>query len=103
SYPELSSTKENSINDISETDVCLLFPIAEITYNGPINKGKLILRNFVDAKPVQIEHLKSHLAWALDSYHSQRENPFEDATIFEFPIIETTNKNCLKTPKDLKE
>ncbi|CAG8454891.1 3029_t:CDS:2 [Gigaspora rosea] len=134
SYPEFSSTKENPVNNIFETDTCLLFPIAEITYDGPINKsfkfdldnkkvkvfiadnyveyghfyakkllagGKLILRNFANAKPVQIEHLKSHLAWALDSYHLRIENPFENATIFDFPIIETTNKNFLKTPKDL--
>ncbi|KAF0559883.1 Serine/threonine protein kinase [Gigaspora margarita] len=132
SYPEFSSTKESPFNDICEADVCLLFPIAEITYSGTINKGskldlnsekeafitdnyaeyghffakkllaggKLILRNFADANSVQIEHFKSHLAWALDSHQSQRENPFEDATIFDFPIIETTNKN-LKNPKDL--
>ncbi|CAG8642859.1 9623_t:CDS:1, partial [Scutellospora calospora] len=132
-YPEFLSMKENPINEIFETDVCILFPIAEITYTGPINKGfkldlnseeddfitdnyteyghffakkllaggKLYLRNFDDAKSVQIEHLKSHLVWALDSYHSKRENPFENATIFNFPIIETTNKNFLKTPKDL--
>ncbi|CAG8463643.1 22207_t:CDS:10 [Gigaspora margarita] len=107
SYPEFSSTRESPFNDICEDDVCLLFPIAEITYSGTINKGskldlnrKLILRNFADANSVQIEHFKSHLAWALDSHQSQRENPFEDATIFDFPIIETTNKN-LKNPKDL--
>ncbi|CAG8782294.1 22698_t:CDS:2, partial [Racocetra persica] len=133
SYPEFSPAKENPANDIFETDICILFPIAEITYDGPINKGfmfnlnneevkvfitdnveyghffakkllaggKLILRNFADAKPVQIEHLKSHLAWALDSYHLRIENPFEDTTIIDFPIIETTNKSFLKTPKDL--
>ncbi|CAG8475603.1 17584_t:CDS:10 [Gigaspora rosea] len=38
-YPEFSSTKENPINDIFETDICLLFPIAEVTYDGPINKS----------------------------------------------------------------
>ncbi|CAG8598198.1 15310_t:CDS:2 [Gigaspora margarita] len=132
-YPEFSSTKESPVNDIFEADVCLLFPIAEITYTGMTNKGfkhdlnskegafitdnyaeyghffakkllaggKLILRNLANAKSVQIEQLKSHLAWALDSYHSQRENPFEDVLIFDFPIIETTNKNSLKNPKDL--
>ncbi|CAG8604896.1 23688_t:CDS:10 [Dentiscutata erythropus] len=132
-YSEFPSTKETPINDISETDICLLFPIAEITYYGPINKvfksdlnsekesfitdnyaeygyffakkllagGKLIIRNIADAKPVQIEHLKTHLAWALDSYHSQIENSFENVTFFDFPIIETTNKSFLKTPKDL--
>ncbi|KAF0551475.1 kinase-like protein [Gigaspora margarita] len=131
-YPEFSSIKENPINDIFETDICLLFPIAKISYTGPISKGfmldlnneedfitdnyaeyghffakkllaggKLILRNFSDAKSAQIEHFKSHLIWALDSYHLQKENPFENTKIFDFPIIETTNKNFLKTPKDL--
>ncbi|KAF0434879.1 chitin synthase regulatory factor chr2 [Gigaspora margarita] len=104
SYPRFSTTKESPVNDIFETDICLLFPIAEITYDGPINKGfmrKIDSRNFANAKPVQIENLKSHLALALDSYHLRIENPFENASIFDFPIIETTNKNFLKTPKDL--
>ncbi|CAG8469559.1 14925_t:CDS:2 [Gigaspora margarita] len=128
-YPEFSSVKENTTNNIFETDVCLLFPIAIITYAGPISNnfkldldneevfiidnyghfyakkllagGKLILRNFGDAKSVQVEHLKSHLIWALNSYKSQKENPFESTKIIDFPIIETTNGNFLKIPKDL--
>ncbi|KAF0370203.1 Serine/threonine protein kinase [Gigaspora margarita] len=131
-YPMFDSlTKDESSNNISETDTYILFPIAEVTYTGlsiiesnneektftnkdyidygqlfsrkRLSGGKLIIRNFANAKPTQVIHLKLHLVWALDAIYSQKENPFKDATNFDFPMIETTNQKILKTPKDLNE
>ncbi|CAG8566370.1 27565_t:CDS:1, partial [Racocetra persica] len=115
---------EKSNNNILEEDVCILFPIAEVTYSSKYLKdfnnetndyteygqffankllvgGKLVLKNFANAKPKQHEHLKSHLVWAFDASCSNKENPIEGATIYDFPIIETTNEDKIKTPKDL--
>ncbi|CAG8766304.1 6683_t:CDS:1, partial [Racocetra fulgida] len=115
---------EKSNDNILEEDACILFPIAEVTYSSKYLKdfhnitndyteygqffankllvgGKLVLKNFANAKPKQHEHLKSHLVWAFDASCSNKENPIEGATIYDFPIIETTNEDKIKTPKDL--
>ncbi|CAG8691927.1 30276_t:CDS:2, partial [Racocetra persica] len=102
SYPEFSLTKEPPINEIFETDICLLFPIAEVsyTYNGPINNVfKFDLNN--EEEDFITDKYAEYGTFLLKNCLSEEKNPFEDATIFDFSIIETTNKNFLKTPKDL--
>ncbi|CAG8522204.1 242_t:CDS:2, partial [Dentiscutata heterogama] len=123
-YPKLSSTNETANNIISDADISILFPIAAIKYTGSINKiydlkfenkntlyghffarkllagGKLIIRNFTKANSIQIENLKSHLAWALDASNLQKETPFKNVD-FDFPIIETTEQKFLKKSEDL--
>ncbi|CAG8706864.1 28433_t:CDS:2, partial [Dentiscutata erythropus] len=129
--PNFPMIEENSINYVPETDICILFPIAKVTYTGEVHKnfksdfrnekefyndycteyghffvnkllvgGRLIIRNFDNAKLDQVEDLKSHLAWAFYASRSLKENPMENVIVDDFLVFETSDNN-IQSPKDL--
>ncbi|CAG8571982.1 1052_t:CDS:1 [Acaulospora colombiana] len=119
--------ESETVFNIPESDACILFPIAKVTYNGscdiPIEfksqlslfqeygnfvarkllvGGKIYIRNFINAKGTQVNELKAHLMWAFEASRMSRENLFEGVSISHLPMIET-DKEILQTPKKLME
>ncbi|CAG8495288.1 212_t:CDS:2, partial [Funneliformis caledonium] len=107
---------------LKPSDICILFPVAEITYNAESLKsflsfmydddeklhemyghlfsrkvlvgGKLFIDDF-ESDSTQIDAYKSHLTWAYDSAKYNKENSF--ITIDFFPKIRTSDGKELNT------
>jgi hypothetical protein len=112
------------------SDICINFPVAEITYTANLSKsfsefmdadggklhemyghlfpkkiligGKLFIDNFKSATSTQIDMFKSFLTWIYDLANYKKEIPFKNLPVLDFfPKIITTDGENLNTHEEL--
>jgi hypothetical protein len=114
-------------NTLKQSDICINFPIVEITYKGePLDSfmndeeenlhdkyghilaneflagGQLFIKNFNLASSKQIEILKFYLIWAYNSVKNNDEIEFNNNS-FELRFLQDSNGEDIKTPKELAD
>jgi hypothetical protein len=128
------NNNNNDLNDaLKQLDICINFPVAEITYgvaygtsllksvsefvdkekfyelyghilaNKFLAGGQLFIKNFTLAPLRQINIFKFYLIWAYNTAKNNDETPFTNEPFDErfLPIIETSNGEKIRTPKEL--
>ncbi|GBC33756.2 hypothetical protein GLOIN_2v1497532 [Rhizophagus irregularis DAOM 181602=DAOM 197198] len=116
------------INTLQPSDLCINFPIAEITYNSNFSEsfskytdndeklytlyghifarktligGKLFIKELNLATLTQIDLLKSYIFWTYNSAKHNIENPINDLPFSYLPRIDTLDGLLLDTPEKL--
>ncbi|GBC04282.1 hypothetical protein RclHR1_00560009 [Rhizophagus clarus] len=107
----------HSIEGLRSSDICINFPVAEITYSADLIAnliddelyghlyagkilvgGKLFIDDFKSATSTQIDSFKFLLTWMYDSAKFSKENPFINLSDLSFfPKIRTLDGDDLNT------
>jgi hypothetical protein len=122
----------NISSDLQPSDICINFPVAEITYKGDLSEsfstytedeedlhdlyghifansflagGQLFIKNFYIASSKQIEILKFYIIWAYYSIKNNHRTQFNDDTFNTLfsPRMETSSGVKLNTTKKLAD
>jgi hypothetical protein len=118
---------DNIFSDLQPFDICINFPVAEITYKGDFSEsfstymgddedlhslyghifankflagGQLFIKNFHQVSRKQIDVLKFYITWVYNSAKNNSITKFNDDT-FDALFLETSNGVKLTTPKKL--
>ncbi|GES80240.1 kinase-like domain-containing protein [Rhizophagus clarus] len=126
----LSGDNNGLNNALKQLDMCINFPVAEITYGANLLEsvskfvgdkeefnelyghflaskflagGQLFIRNFTLASPRQISIFKFYLIWIYNSVKNNDETPFNNDPFDNrfLPRIETSGGEEIRTPKEL--
>ncbi|GES80247.1 kinase-like domain-containing protein [Rhizophagus clarus] len=127
SLTNLFAFNDNIFSDLQPFDICINFPVAEITYKGDLSEsfstydmededdlhnlyghifankflagGQLFIKNFHFVSSKQIDVLKFYITWAYNSAKNNDITNFNDDESFEAFSLETSNGVKLNTLK----